>query len=269
LAARISAFRGSSEASHIRRAIDDARWSCLLLLISAGKHDRSMIKRLETITFSNRPSKSLKNTGSLRSSKITTSIKESSPDTAKGKISEPIPLRFHSLLDTFSVPAFFLLVRNIISSVSAIDEAQTEEDIILLQKTYACYKELDARTQANNHTRKVGRAFEKLLEVVNLIKLSQHRAMPPNGTQQSSIAHISPTTQDFFGGLQGFSDFTNLPTPSAYPMPTIPCSELSTKNTSTRTADTARTSTSPGLLTPMESEYMGQTCDTIRPDPFS
>lgn len=255
LAARISAFRGSSEPSHIRRALNDARASCLLLLISCGKHDQSMVDRPEILPLSRSPSRSLGKTLGRRSSKNKTSKEAPSSTIGKENTSEPVSLQFHSLLNTFSVPAFFLLVKNVMWPASPNDESQAEEDINLLRKACACYKELDTRTLANNHTRKIGRAFERLLEIVNLVKNPEQPQASSHETHPSSKMHTPPSMQDFFGESQGFSDFTDLTAPSVYPMPALSWDNFSTKNTSTRTTDTAST---PDLLTPMETEFFSQ-----------
>ena len=262
LAARISAFRGRSQPSYIRQALNDARASCLLLLISYGKHDQSMIHRLETLLLLGSPSKYPAETASPRPSKGKTSNKDSSTDTARENTSEFVLLQFQ-ILDTFSVPGFFLLAKNLIWPVSANDESQADEDMNLLQKVCTCYKELDARIQANNHIRKVGRVFERLLEVVNLTKDSQQLPMPPPVTHQGSDARTSPSTQDFFGGSQGLSDFADLPVPSAHSMPAISWDAFSAMNTSTRITGTATRGTSPGLPTRMESEYIDQRYDQL------
>lgn len=262
LAARISAFRGSSESSYIRRALNDARASCLLLLISYGKHDQSIVKWLEILPLSNSPSKSLGNAASPQPSKSKNSNTDSLSNNARENTSESVSLRFQTL-DTFSVPGFFLLVKNVIWPVSGNDESQAEEDINLLQKVCACYKELDARLQANNYTRKVSRAFERLLEVVNLFKNSQQLPTPPHGTHQSSNTHSPPSTPNIFGRPQGLSDFADLSVPSVNPVPSMFWDGLSTKDTSMRTIGTATRGSSPGIPTPVESEYIGQRYDRL------
>jgi hypothetical protein len=260
LAARISAFRGSSEPSHIRRALNDARASCLLLLISSGKHDQSISQRTETIPNSKNPSKPVARTTSSRSNKRKSSNNDSS-NTARENEGELVPILFHSLLDTFSVPAFFLLVKNVLWPASGSDESQTEEDINLLQKACACYKELDSRVQANNHTRKVGRAFERLLEVINLIKNPAQLQISPLTTRPSSKAHTPPNTQSLFGGPSGLSDFPDLPASSAYPMPPMSWDAFGTNPVSAMTTEASSVAASPGLLTPMETDFFSQHFD--------
>lgn len=261
LAARICVLRKSPEPSHVRRALSDSRASCLWVVISCGKHEPSMIEQLDVLLLTKSPSKSLGRRTSGRSSK---SGKASSSESAKRNTSDSVPSQFHSLLDTFSVPAFFLLATNVICPSSAYDESKAEEDFDLLQRTCACYKELDARTQANNHTRKVGRAFESLLEVVNLVKTSQQLQSPHCGMQQSNNAHDTPSTSNPFGEQHRLSEFSNLPSPSVSSKPPISWESFSNKNTSTATPESPSAGASSGLLTPMDSQY--QPYDPLRQD---
>ena len=257
LAARISALRGSCKPSHIRQTLHDARASCLLLLISCGKYDQSLVEWLDALPLSKGPPKSLG--------------KSSSPQSdAREGASDSLPLRSHNLLDTFSVPAFFLLVKHVIWPGSAIAESQAQEDINLLQKVCACYKELDASIQANNHIRKVGRAFERLLEVVDVMKNPRQLQTPSDETHQSSNAHHSPRTQNFFDGPQGLADFSDLSSPTASPMlPSLTWDCFSTNNSSMRTSDTASTGAIPSLLTQLNSEFIGQSFDALQQQSFS
>ena len=263
LAARICVFRKSPEPSHVSRAISDSRASCLWVVISYGKHEPSMIEQLDDLLPSKSPSKSLGRSNSGRSSK---SGKASSSESAKQNTSESVSSRFHSLLDTFSVPAFFLLATNVIWPSSPYDESKTEEDLNLLQRTCACYKEFDARTQANNHTRKVGRAFESLLEVVNLIKAPHQLQSPHHGMQQRNNVHDTPSTSNPFGEQPRLSEFSNLPSPSASSIPPVSWESFSNKNTSTTTPDSPIAGASTGLLTPMDSQY--QPYDPLRQNLF-
>jgi hypothetical protein len=121
------------------------------------------------------------------------------------------------------------------------------------------------RIQTNNHTQKVGHAFERLLEVVNLI------GSPPqlHETRQSHN-HRSPLdTHMIFGGSQGLSDFSSMPIPSTYAMPALSLDGFSTKSGPRSMADAASMSTTPGLLTPAESQYIGQSYENLAQRPFS
>lgn len=264
LAARTSAFYGSSEPAYIRQALNDSRASCLLLLIFYGKHDQSMIERCELL-FSKRSTKSTGQTPGSRSHKSNQKSTSNTEREEKGESASPC---FHSLLDTFSVPGFFLLVKNIIWPLSASDGSQIEEDIDLLQRVCVCYKELITRYNTKNHTHKVGRAFETLLEVINFIKNSQtlQRSMP--GTHQNSNTQVPPTTQNLFSGPPDLSDYNDLPVSSTYSMSSLSWDSFMTKNNSTATKDTPSTVASPGLRTPIDSLHLGQVYEPLQQQSF-
>jgi hypothetical protein len=59
-AARIAAFHGSPDLAHIRRALNDARVSCLLLLRSSGQQTPAMSEWLESLLLSMHSLKFLK-----------------------------------------------------------------------------------------------------------------------------------------------------------------------------------------------------------------
>ncbi|KAL9130414.1 MAG: hypothetical protein Q9175_007027 [Cornicularia normoerica] len=251
LAVRICVFRQSPEPSQVRRALSDSRASCLLVVISHGKHEPSMIERLDDLLLSKSPSKSSGRGTSGRSSESNEAF---SSELTEQNTSESVPPRLCSLLDSFSVPAFFLLATNVIWPSSASDESKAEEDLKLLQRTCACYKELDAKTQANNHTRKVGRAFESLLEVISLIKTSQQVQPSHSGMQQSNNAHNTPGTNNPFGEQHRRSESSNLPSPSATSIPPISWESFLNKNTFTTTRASPSAGASHGSLTPMDAQ---------------
>jgi hypothetical protein len=259
LATRISAFCASSEPGHIRQAIIDSRASCLILLLSHGKHEESTVERLEALLPSKSLSKSLGNTDSSRSGKRNSSDKAPAPKTGAECISESAPLQFHNLPDTFSVPAFFILAKNILLSDQPDDSRA--EDVSLLQKVCVCYKELDARTRSNNRTRNVGRAFERLLEIVNLLRNFQQHQASPQAADGISNTNAQSNSQDLFGSLPALTDFMYLPTPSAYSTPLMP----SWDNLSMQAmgATDAESLNGPhGLLSPMDMEFFGQRFDS-------
>lgn len=242
-------------------------WRCFLgwRILKPGflGHEPSMIEQLDDLLSSKSPSESPGTRTSGRSSKRG---KTSSSESTKQNTSEIDPSRLHSLLDSFSVPAFCLLATNVIWPSSAYDESKAEEDLNLLQRTCASYKELDARTQANNHTRKVGRAFKSLLEVVNLIKTSQQLSSPHNGMEQSNNAYNAPSTSNPFGEQYRLSEFGNLPSPPASSIPPLSWEAFSNKNTSTTKPGSPSVGVPLGLLTPMDSQ--NQPYDPLRANLF-
>lgn len=180
--------------------------------------------------------------------------------------SDYLPSRFQNLLNRFSVPAFFLLAINTVWPSSAYDKSQAEEDLNLLKRTCASFKELDTRIQANNHTCKVERTFESLLGIIDLIKTSQQRQSAHFAVQQSTKPHNRPSTSVPFSEQCGLSDFRNLPSPSASLMPPVSWESFSNMNASATTPNSLSAGISPGLLTPIDSLH--QPYDPLQPNPF-
>ena len=245
LAVRICVFRKSDEPSHTRQALVDSRASCLLVLISCGKHESSMIEQLDDLLLSISPT-------SRRSSR---SGKACSPESPTRDTSESNPSRYHSLLDSFSAPAFFLLATNVIRPSSAYDESKAEEDLHLLQRTSACYRELDMGIQANNYTRKVGRAFESLLEVANLVKTSHQFYAPHIAMQQSKNTHNMLSASRPFGEQHRLSKYSNLPTLTTSSTFPVLWASFSNTHSSTTTQSSPSTSASPILLTSTDLQF--------------
>jgi hypothetical protein len=259
LATRISAFRGSLETSHINIVLTDARASCLLLLISYGKQTQSLIQRLELLPLSMSPSASLGKTAGPRPGSSRKSRSGSSVMNAGELAIEPSSTRLRSLLDTFSVPAFFFLAKHIILSLATPGATQVEDDIDLLLWSSTCYKEMEVHTEANNYTRKVGRAFEHLIEVITIYRASE--TVPSSTTsvpQDNSLTTASPPSslnmQDPFISSNNFSEFIDPP----FNISNFTQDAFNTNSNSAGTADDSSTGASPGLLTPLDTEFIGQ-----------
>ncbi|KAI9830052.1 MAG: hypothetical protein M1819_005882 [Sarea resinae] len=263
LATRISAFSGSLEPCHILQVLDDSRLSCLLLLVSYGKYDQSITKRLDA----HLPSRSLPNlSGKKRHIQSSRKNDSSSSDAARenSNATEPLPIQLHGLLDAFSVPAFFILTKNVMWPVMERDDSRAEDDLDLLQRVSACYREYDSRVQTSNQIHKVGCAFERLLEVVGLIK--SPRSSPD--MHQKDSGHSPFSGQISFGGPQGLHDFHNGPVPSAYAIPPLSMDECSNKSGSRTTSNTPSVGTMTELPTPREPQEMGQPYDSFGQRPF-
>ncbi|KAL1963925.1 hypothetical protein VTN77DRAFT_7731 [Rasamsonia byssochlamydoides] len=268
-AARITAFHGSSDPGHIRRALNDARASCLLLLTSLDEHNPAMVEWLEGLLLSMHSLKFLEKNVSHRLDKNTQGFAAFAA--AKNeKVNEPVPSRVHSLLSSFPVPAFFLMAKNVVWSISGENQAQAEGDLNLLQMVCACFKGLDSRIPADNYTRRVGRAFERLLEIVHLLVHPQQLQTSSLETQESFNSHSTPPTQSLVAGVPTLADFGDLTTSLPGAMPPVSWDGFSNKNavtvvTNTNLADTASTITSPGLLTPVDmSSYLSQPAEPLR-----
>lgn len=263
LAARICIQRTSPDPDHVCQALSDSRASCLLVVISFGRHETFMVEQLDTLLL---PKSPLKRNGRGAPGRTSKSRKAYSPESTAIETSDYLPSRFHNLLNRFSVPAFFLLAMNTLWPSSAHDESKAEEDLNLLKRTCACFKEFDASIQANNHTSKVGRAFESLLNVIDLIKASQQRQSAHFGVQQSTKPHNRPSRSIPFGEQYGLANFRNLPSPSASLKPPVSWESFTNMNASATTPNSLNAGVLPGLLTPIDSFY--QTYDPLQPNPF-
>ena len=260
LAARICAFRDSPEESHRRQTIIDSKASCLLLLISYGKHDSSMVEQIENLPLSKNQ---LKAPGRI-----------AGPNgVAREKSGEQSPLLSHSLLDTFSNPAPFMLVRNFLES-NAEDDTQDESDMNLLQRVCSCYKEIDGKTQANNHIRQFGSAIERLLEIVEVAKSPDLSQMPLNGTDDNVAMPSSLAAQELFNdAARSMPDFNDLPpSSSAFGMPSPmfweTFSNNSNKNSSAPSDTTSSGGPPTGFLTPLDSEFINVPHDPLQQNSF-
>ena len=259
LATRICVFRHSHETSHVRRAISDSRASCLLVVISCGQHDASMIEQIEAILLSKSSPKTLGKRSSRKSSK---NDKFVSSESTKRSIGESVPLWSHSHLDSFPIPAFFLLATNVILPSSAYDGSKVQ-DLDLLRRTCACYTKVIARTQADNHTRKLGRIFKSLLEVVESMTAAQQSKVPHDGAQQSNDDEIALSTSMSFADQHLLSEASNLQSPSNSSIFPMSWDNLSGQDTSVTTTSTSpRAGGSPSLMAPLTSPY--QSYDPLR-----
>ncbi|KKA23239.1 transcription factor Cys6 [Rasamsonia emersonii CBS 393.64] len=264
-AARITAFHGSPDPGHLRRALNDARASCLLLLTSLDEHNPAMVEWLEGLLLSMHSLKFVDRKLGQQQDKNT----QDHADFAAAKnekAHEPGPSHFHRLLSSFPVPAFFLMAKNIVGSISGDNQAQAEGDLNLLQMVCACFKGLDSRIPADNYTRRVGRAFERLLEIIHLIINPQTSSLE---TQDSFHSQGTPSTQSLVAGVPNLTDFGDLTSPTgAVPAVTVSWDGFTNKSTTVTTntnqIDTPGTITPPSLLTPVDMSYLTQPADALR-----
>jgi hypothetical protein len=244
-AARITAFHGSSDADHIRRTLNDARASCLLLLTSLDERNTALIGWLDGLLLS------MHSLSLLEQSDQGTDL-TAFPLPKDEKTNPPVPSRFHSLLSSFPVPAFFLLAKNILWSVSGDSAAQVEVDLNLLQMVCACFKTLDSQIPADNYTRRVGRTFERLLEIVQFLVNPRPSPLEAAG---SFHTNTSPTVP----GVANVPDFGLTTSPiSPVSWDGFSNKTTSTVATNTNSPETVSTMTSPNLLTPADMSYLGQ-----------
>lgn len=208
LAARLSAFRDSSDARYARRALTDARASCLLLLIACGMHDSAMIEQFDSLPIANASRVTSKDINPQCRAGKAASQDPVAKTTTSNAASEPSSLRYHALLETFSISAVFLLAKSVFKPAD-IDDAQMDADLDLLQKVWACYKDYDSRVQANNYVRKVARAFGTLLELIKSVKSPQQQLLAsPPVSYWNSLSPTPPNAQvHTSGGTPGLADF--------------------------------------------------------------
>ena len=259
LAARMFILRKSLEPRHLRRALDDSRASCLLVVIACGKHEPSMIDQLDVLVLPKSSSKSL---GERR---LSESVQTSSSRFTKQETSTLESSRLYSLFDTFSLSAFFILAKSVIWPSSGYGESKAEQDLDLLQRTCACFKEFNEFNQEDNHMRKVGGVFQSLIEVVELIRSPQQHQSRHFDMQQSINVHNASTA---LHELNQLSKFNNLPRSSA-PLVRVPPTSWDTfsiNNALTTNPDIQNTSTTPGLVTPLDTHY--QPYDPLPQPPF-
>lgn len=256
LSASIITFRGSSEPGQNSQLLRDARASCLLLLIARGKHDQSMLDRLESLSLPRGPSKS------------TTKPATSRPGVALSEGDCPtefVPLPSQNLLDAFSVSAFFILVKNLLWPQTAVEAAQEKEDINLLQLVCGCYEESDANVQPNNYIRKVTCVFKRLINILYLMRNNDQNQMPMDMMSRNS--NNRTISQNIFGGPQELPDFCN--TPQSFAIPTPQNWEFINPDSSSKSPpDTINVASSAQFTKYLESELYGKNFEPIQLQSF-
>jgi hypothetical protein len=194
LATRIIALQHSAEPEHATQVRRDARASCLLLLIAHGDQDHEAVEAYNTLVSSAATRKK----------------------SASSIVAEAIP--FGSFFDSFSVPAFFILLEDLLQPTDDQDAAQYNADLELLQKVSTCYNLRTGQMQSNSYHRKVSRVFEYLLVLLDTLKKAKQN---PSDSVSSSVPvaemvpphlplHMSPFQSDM-------TDFSTLPMGSAAP----------------------------------------------------
>ncbi|KAL8846081.1 MAG: hypothetical protein Q9221_008801 [Calogaya cf. arnoldii] len=102
---------------------------------------------------------------------------------------------FTSVLDAFSVPAFFVLLEALLQST---DVPRSVADAELVRKVSACYTESTGRLQSNSYHRKVAWIFERLLATIDAFRQPQQH-LPESPSPPMSMAEMllfNPLTPD-------------------------------------------------------------------------
>lgn len=165
-ASRIVALRSSSDPRHMEQIVREARASSLLLTTAVGK---------------------VTNTAPSTPDGLPASLTLGGPSSLRRSESEHASLRIRSLAESFSVPAFFALVKNLIWPVL---EDPYQCDVELLQAVSQIFKDLDHRTRVKTYTRKVSDTFQSLLAIAQVLK-------PDLFEQQEQLEHREQEQRDF------------------------------------------------------------------------
>ena len=168
---RILALLLGSKQRHAEHIRSDARASCLLLLIAHGSQDRQVMDDFDALTCQ-------KTTGNQDETSSTI---------------EASTVSFASVLDAFSLPAFFILLKHRL--LSSESDTGSNADLKLLRRVSACYTSSTEQMQSNSYHRKVAWTLEQLLTISGLIKNPEHH---PHGFVTStsmSEMPLSPNAQ--------------------------------------------------------------------------
>jgi hypothetical protein len=171
LATRMLAYSCSRDDSRRQALLEDARTSCIILLIAYEKHDQGMLSMFKSLR-STSPGK-MHNTASAASK-------------------SPPAGRLTSLINAFPVMAFFQLTKNIMWSEESEHVSKSGEvshtDLKLLQDVYTCTVEVNSRTPSQNRASQIECIFSKVLELINLM---QHGSISMSSTMSSTPELVS------------------------------------------------------------------------------
>ena len=178
LTTRILAVQHGSKQRHAEQLRSDARASCFLLLIAHGVQDRQVIDAFNALAFQ-------RTARSDRDENLSTF--------------EPSAVSFASILDAFSIPAFFILLKDVLRSSE--NDSGSNSDLDLLRKVSTCYTNSTERMQSNSYHRKVAWTFEQLLIIHDLIKNpDQHHpaSVAPSVSMSQMLLSLNAQPDDCF-----------------------------------------------------------------------
>ncbi|KAE8553972.1 hypothetical protein EYB25_002510 [Talaromyces marneffei] len=169
LSTRIVALSLDSDARHTESLMSNARASCLLLLIAYGDRSPMVIEAYHT------------STSTLSSSRNRASAS-----------AETYNRTFTTLLDAFSVPAFFILFEQLaFQTIECDTDIKSHADWELLRKVSSCYAKGSSQTPSQSYHSRVARIFNQLLENDHLFKRRQSSSY----TSTSSLAVVAESMQ--------------------------------------------------------------------------
>ncbi|KAL8911227.1 MAG: hypothetical protein Q9171_003574 [Xanthocarpia ochracea] len=188
LATRILALQHDPGPRNTEQVRSNARASCLLLLMAHGDQDQQVIDAFTSLTCH-------------------TTQTPPQPKVSHATDTSTIP--FTSVLDAFSVPAFFVLLETLLQPT---DVSGSIVDAELLRKVSTCYTESTGRLQSNSYHRKVAWIFERLLITIDTFRQPQQHLSesPTPPTSMAEMLLFNPLTPDSSFQPQTL-DFSSLP----------------------------------------------------------
>ncbi|GAW13911.1 hypothetical protein ANO14919_033030 [Xylariales sp. No.14919] len=171
LGTRILAYNGSHDERDKRIIVDDARASCILLLVSYKKYDDSVLSTIQSLHLMSKTAAS------------STSVIEHSADKS-AKLPASIG-RLTSLLNAFPTIAFFQLAKHILwpeePEVLPENGRRAHTDLELLQDVHSCVVEVNSKTQSQSRARQVERIYSHMIELIQLMRRRFDSTCSSNG----------------------------------------------------------------------------------------
>lgn len=170
LSTRIVALSLDSDTRNTESLMSNARASCLLLLIAYGDQSPSVVEAYHSFT----------------STTLSSTNKRSSITNEVGNKT------FTTLLDTFSVQAFFILFERLaFQEIESDNDIKSSADWELLCKVSSCYTKSSFQMPPQSYHSRVAKIFNRLIENAHLFKRRQSSSY----TSTSSMAVAVESTQ--------------------------------------------------------------------------
>jgi hypothetical protein len=201
LMTRMLAYSCCRDNTRRQALLDDARTSCLILLIAYEKHDQGMLNMFRSLRrpFSN---------ATTSPTTVHSTVGAASKSPSAGRLT--------SLINAFPVMAFFQLTKNIIwskeSELTTKSGGGSSTDFKLLQDVYTCTVEVNSRTPSQNRASQIECIFGKILEMMQLMQhgslaLSPTSDMVSSGSGQVLVPDTNFTTM--FGDFPATTALSN------------------------------------------------------------
>ncbi|GKZ96851.1 hypothetical protein AnigIFM59636_011369 [Aspergillus niger] len=167
LATRIMAFQHGQELYHSRQIEKDARLSCLLLLIAHGDQNPAVLYCFNEMIAG-----------------------EGTNPKSNDQFHCFPNVSFMSVYDAFSVPAFFIVLQNLLMSRSRETPAGMISDLDLLRRVSACYTDHASQMPTNSYHSKIAWIFLQLMSLVRVVvdaRLGRHIVDSPRAPPQNDL----------------------------------------------------------------------------------